>query len=253
MAGKDLPHISEKSLLLLLAIISLFPPIIIGFSSTPYYGDLDRGNVIAPAYIAVCILGVAAAFYPGACSRPMNSLRHKEDTGLDRGLPSFPQDSKTLLSHHPPCDGLQFHEFKLAGRRFCAGCTGMTAGAAASSLLVVSHFSQNWLLPGIANGILAFGVLLVALGLIQTLFFDIEWQIARFFLNVLFVLGVSLILIGEDMLRRSLLVDAYILVLALFWLYIRIRSSHLSHETICAECNLICPLDEPFPNDERSA
>jgi hypothetical protein len=129
----------------------------------------------------------------------------------------------------------------------------MTAGAVASSLLVVSHFSQNWLLPGIANGILALGVLLVALGLIQTLLLDIEWQVARFFLNALFVLGVSLILIGEDMQRRSLLVDAYILVLALFWLYIRIRSSKLSHQMICAKCNLICPLDEPFPNDERSA
>jgi formate/nitrite transporter FocA (FNT family) len=121
----------------------------------------------------------------------------------------------------------------------------MTVGAAASSILVIAYFGGEWSLSVVVLGPLVLGILLVAFGLTQSLLLDVKWQVVRFFLNALFVVGVSLILIGEDVLGRSLLVDSDVLVLALLWLYIRIRSSQLSHQTICARCNLICPLDEP--------
>jgi formate/nitrite transporter FocA (FNT family) len=120
----------------------------------------------------------------------------------------------------------------------------MTVGAAASSILVIAYFGGEWGLSVVVLGPLVLGILLVAFGLTQSLLLDVKWQVVRFFLNALFVVGVSLILIGEDVLGRSLLVDSYVLVLALLWLYIRIRSSQLSHQTICTRCNLICPLDE---------
>jgi len=233
----------ERRLILILSILSLIPPLLIGFSSHAPQDDPSRGIVIAPAYLAICVLGVVAAFYPATCSRLLSIPRRRGDFRAERGL-----SSSRTLSHHPSCGGFQHHEFNLVGRRLCVGCTGMIVGAAASSVLVVAYFTRN---PGpsLANHLLVAGVLLVALELTQTLLLDVERRALRFSLNVLFVIGVSAILIGEDMLRKSLQIDSYMLVLALFWLYVRIRSSQLNHERVCDKCDLVCPLDKSAPTE----
>jgi hypothetical protein len=234
----------ERSLLLVLSILSMISLIVIGFSSSPSQNDLGRGVLIAPTYFAICILGVLAAFYPSLCKRPFDSLSHRRTSLRDEGL----QSPRILLNHHLPCDGFRSHEFKLVRRSFCVGCSGLVTGAFASSPLVALYFSQPWNFGGISHILLLVDILLVALGLTQGLLFDMGWRVSRFLLNSLFVFGVAFTLIGEDMLRRSLQVDSYILVVSLLWLYIRIRSSKLSHQRICLECQLPCSWSKKMNN-----
>lgn len=233
--------LKERALLLLLSIVSLIIPIFIGFSTIPSQNDLFRNSIVSLAYIIINILGVLAAFYPRFCSTHLNSLTFKGIEGEKTDLKGSHKYLGKSLNHHPLCAGFQSHEFKLARRSICVGCSGLIVGAAISSILVATYFRQLWLYPEIAKVVLIIGVLFVASGLAQSLLFDIKWKIQRFLFNTFLVVGFAFTLIGEDILRRNLLIDSYILILSLLWLYIRVRSSKLSHQRVCGNCHLDCP------------
>ena len=57
-------------------------------------------------------------------------------------------------------------------------------------------------------------------------------------MNVLFVLGVFLLLVSLDEMRQSTIFDLYFLTLTLFLIYTRILFSQLDHKKTCSACSL---------------
>jgi hypothetical protein len=61
-------------------------------------------------------------------------------------------------------------------------------------------------------------------------------------MNMLFVLGGFLILVGMDELTGSLFVDLFSIALIVFWLFTRILLSQWDHWKICRKCGRVCDI-----------
>jgi hypothetical protein len=84
--------------------------------------------------------------------------------------------------------------------------------------------------------VLVAGFMGVAGGLLQYHVFGWGGSSVHFLLNVFFVVGVFMLLSGVDALAQSVVIDMYVIVLSVFWLYVRILLSQLHHRRICAAC-----------------
>ena len=74
----------------------------------------------------------------------------------------------------------------------------------------------------------------VGIGLFQFKF----RSFARVFMNVIFVLGALMILMGIDVEVQSLFFDFFVICLIVFWLFTRISLSQLDHKIICSSCGI---------------
>jgi len=139
--------------------------------------------------------------------------------------------------HHPDCGKFSAHVFKLGGKTYCAGCTGLVLGAAASLFGVAFYFFFG--LP-VEQGSFIFwlGFLGVACGLLQYHLFNFGGSSVHLFLNVTFVFGAFLFLVGVDEIARSLAVDSYLLALNVYWVSTRIVLSRQEHRRICSICDV---------------
>jgi len=98
------------------------------------------------------------------------------------------------------------------------------------------YFFVGWLIEGFAFLTVLIGVLGVILGFLQLEF----RSLVRLALNVFFVLGALLILIGIDALIESLFVDVFLLGIIVFWIFTRIQLSQWDHYRICSKCDMPC-------------
>jgi hypothetical protein len=78
------------------------------------------------------------------------------------------------------------------------------------------------------------GSLGVGIGLFQFKF----RSFVRLLMNVIFVLGALMVLIGIDMIVYSLFFDFFVICLIVFWLLTRILLSQLDHKIICSSCGV---------------
>ena len=249
------PPTAERSILQIISVASLVFPVLLGFLPVSSQSDQGRGVIILAVYVMICAAGVYAALFPNVCSRRLDSVSYEDAAAWkdEPRLTSPRRAQRGLLNHHSPCEGFRFHEARVLGRGFCIGCTGMVVGAVVSSLMVAAYFTRVIVFREADPWPLLAGTLLVAAGLFNSLILSTERQGPRLFLSMLFVVGGGLTLVGEDLLRRSLQADSFILGLSLLWLSIRVRSSNLSHERICSRCGVACSLQpqvrRPTPMD----
>jgi uncharacterized membrane protein YfcA len=59
-------------------------------------------------------------------------------------------------------------------------------------------------------------------------------------MNVFFVLGAFLLLVGTDEIVESLFVDLFLTALILLWISTRIQLSQWDHRKICSNCESPC-------------
>jgi hypothetical protein len=113
---------------------------------------------------------------------------------------------------------------------------GLVFGAAVSLLGVAGYFFLNASLGPHPLLFLWVGCAGVAGGLLQYHLFSWGGSSVHTLLNVFFVLGVFMLLAGVDALTQNVVVDVYVIVLGIFWLYVRILLSQSHHRKVCTAC-----------------
>jgi hypothetical protein len=213
--------------LLLIALLTAFPPNV--SSGTVLWQKPLVGSIFS----AICVLGVLAALSPTQCLRILESIKSKAPKSNSRTFTSH-TSSSSLQGHHPRCEEFSAHVFRIGNKTFCAACMGLLLGGLFVLCGALFYFFGIWFVAVQNSSLMVvFGILGVGLG-----FFQFKFRgFVRLLLNMFFVLGTLLILIGVDVLVHSLMFDLFVVSLILFWLLTRISISQWDHQRICLECN----------------
>lgn len=144
----------------------------------------------------------------------------------------------TFEGHHPSCGKFAAHVLRLGDKKHCAGCTGLVVGATISLLGTLIYLSLGVFPEETAVLVFWLGFAGVALGLLQYNVFNIGGSLVHMFLNVAFVTGAFLLLIGIEEITSNPLLEVYFVALTLYWILTRILLSQQEHRKICAACGL---------------
>jgi hypothetical protein len=217
--------------LLLTVSIAFFPP----QTQTDFQW---RKPLTGSIFALICTLGMIAVFFPRKCSKVFheNSKKKSGDTSIPT-REKFQKSSKILglvltHGHHPEYECFLHHEFRVGERTFCVACMGLFSGALASFLGTAMYFFSGWAFGQTRSLWVVFGVLGVALGILQYVYFDARWRLVRFFSNAFFIIGMFLLLTCIDAIAQSLPLNLFVISLCIFWLSTRILLSKRIHERI---------------------
>lgn len=223
--------VSLIGLLLLAAFTFSIPALKVSFSW--------QKPVIGSIFGLICLLGIIAGVYPSKCSRMLHfqkKIQSKSAYNAEQG--SMAERAVTFQGHHPSCGNFSAHVFQLGGKTYCAGCTGLVIGAIISLLGTLVFFSIELFIGEIGKVFFWLGFIGVALGLLQYNLFNIGGSFIHLSLNVVFVLGAFLLLIGIEEITSNLVLEVYFLALTIFWILTRILLSQQEHRKICVTCGL---------------
>jgi len=212
----------------LVFVLALNPPMV--YESFPW-----RKPVVGLSFSMICVLGIFAALFPQQCATSIH-FGSSEKNFKSRWIPA------TSKGHHPYCKKFYSHVIKIRDRILCASCTGLLVGALLALTGTILYFflglSTNESLLSMSMG---------TVGIIMG-FFQLKFGgFVRSILNVCFVVGSFLILAGIDRLVQSIIIDLFVTLLIIFWLFTRIQLSHWDHERTCNRCeslNKICELEK---------
>jgi len=234
---------SSKSLSFWLQVFSLtvlvMIPLIVFRIMIDSPGQATYSQLAGSIFIIICLLGAIVGVRPSSFSRPR--LEQKGLMVLDDSQESETHKQRpTLQGHHHSCDQFSDHVLNIRTKVFCAGCTGLTTGAVISIYGGILYFFLG--IP-LVNEFLVFwvGFLGVFVGILQHQLYRalaVRNGFIRFTLNVVFVLGAFLLLVGADQIAGSFAVDIYILCVILLWIINRIMKSSSEHERICTHCDI---------------
>lgn len=206
-----------------------------------------RKPLIGSVFGLICFLGMMAVFFPDRCSTifQTDDIEESNHVVLMKDDKAFHKISSILgvevtHGHHPSCEGFAVHEFQVGNRTFCAACMGLLFGALMALFGVATYFFLGWDIGGNVFLFLFLGVSGVGLGLFQYVFFDVRWRLVRFLLNAFFVFGAFLVLAGLDATASSVVLDFFVVLLCVFWLFTRILLSKHVHSNICKYCGSKC-------------
>ena len=195
-----------------------------------------RKPLIGSIFAVICIFGILAVFFPIKCSRVFDFGKGREgNTPYHSRLASHGRArSPSLQGHHPPCEHYLGHVFRIGERTFCAACTGLLLGGFLALVGAILYFFGDCGFEQGTSLMVWIGAAGVGLGLFQ---FGFRRGI-RLVLNIFFVLGAFLILVGVDNLVQNLMIDLFLEALIIFWLFARISLSQWDHERICYACKV---------------
>jgi hypothetical protein len=185
-----------------------------------------RHGLAGTIYIAICVLGVSAVFYPARCK----SIFGKSQNPLSKASNASVQ----IKGHHPNCKNYSANRIKIGGQVICAACSGLLIGAVTGFIGTILHFFVGLNIVWSSVWLLVLGEIWMLFGLAQIKFAGY----AKAFINMIFVVGSFVTLIETDLLGGSILVDLYALGLIVFMLWFRILLSEWNNERICQRCQL---------------
>ena len=185
-----------------------------------------RRPIVGSLYIAICIVGTVAVFYPGKCRM---IIQKPNDSTISEKPSASPVQFK---GHHPDCDDFSGNRISIRGLVFCAACSGLLVGAIAAMVGAVLFSLGFFDLTTGSLWVLVVGDVLMILGLAQ-----IKLRgYTKMAINALFVAGSLLILVVADLAKQSLFIDTYVLGLIVFMLWFRILLSEWHNKRICVAC-----------------
>jgi len=194
-----------------------------------------RKPVVGSIFTLVCSLGIILAESPRKCSETYGHRRSMRKTNFPAHASSF---TVRMEGHHHDCGMFLAHTIRVNGHILCAACTGLFLGDLVALFGTAVYFFAEFDWPQFGFLAVGIGVLAMTLGFLQLKF----ERFARLIMNVLFVLGGFLILVGMDELTGSLFVDLFSIVLIVFWLFTRILLSQWDHWKICRKCARVCDI-----------
>lgn len=214
--------------LFLLALIAFYPPTVI-----ENFGW--RKPLVGSILGIECFLGVLAAVYPKRCSRVFKLTDEDLETRFNR---SFDRNNigVSIRGHHPDCGNYSAHVFRMRGKYFCAGCTGLVLGAIVTLVGMILCFES--LSYELNHSVFLSGCIGISLGLLQFHIFDFQMSFMRLLINAFFVIGTFLALMGIDGIAQNTFVDLFLIGLSFFWIYTRIILSNWNHRKICLSCDM---------------
>ncbi len=207
-----------------LAGLLLLVPLTLGYTGgrIPSQPQLTGG-----IFILICSIGAIMGIYPSKVLALLGRGRVKAGGIGDHA-------SAGNRGHHPPCGRFSAHTLSVAGRTFCAGCTGLVLGAVVSIVGSIAYFFLG-MSPGDPHTAFWLGFTLVLLGLIQHRI-DLDDPVIHASLNVVFVFGAFLLVVGVDRINGGLLAQSYLLAITVYWIIARIVLSEADHVSICGRC-----------------
>lgn len=223
-------HNITATLYIALSLLGLFLIIVLAESSHPTTANFSwRKPAIGTLFGIVCIAGILAGVFPSKCSSTIHF-------GRIQPITQEVGNGTAFSGHHPRCGQFKAHVFQVGDGVFCAGCTGLIIGAVLSLFGVAMYFTN---LYTFLDGPIVFwvGVVGVCCGLLQYHFFNWGSYIVHLIVNVLFVFGSFLLLISIDAVIKSWIIDVYLIVLSVFWVFTRISLSQMEHKRICRACS----------------
>lgn len=187
----------------------------------------------------ICFLGITAGVYPSRCSRTLHFRKKlRSRVHYDAEPASGEERITSFEGHHPGCGKFSAHVFQLGDKKYCAGCTGLVVGATISLLGTPVYFFTGSFLGEMAMVLFWLGFTGVTLGLLQYNLFGIYGSFVHLSLNIVFVTGAFLLLIGIEEITSNLVLEIYLVTLTLYWILARILLSEQEHRRICAACGL---------------
>jgi hypothetical protein len=213
--------------LLVVLMIGINPP-------TIYESFFWRKPLIGSIFSLICILGIFAALFPRRCSQTFHFRKENMNMTSTR---------IDAASHHPDCGKFSAHVVHVGSHTLCAACTGLLLGAITALAGTAFYFFGGWNIEiGFPTALT--GAVGIVLGFLQLKFRGF----IRLILNMFFVFGAFLILIGIDQLTKSLFVDFFLVALIAFWILTRIQLSQWDHWRICSNCESQCEVWEAKKN-----
>jgi hypothetical protein len=211
----------------IILLLTAFPPRVAGELSW-------RKVVVGSIFCSICILGIIAVFSPNRCLSIFRTRTNKENDSPD--LANFISHGKSnpLKGHHPTCGRFVSHIFRVKGKTYCAACVGLLFGGLLALVGASIYFFADLRVTDFNLGMILLGIVGISFGLFQFKFRNF----IRLSVNIIFVLGALLILIGIDELINSLFIDLFVVSLIVFWLLTRISLSQWDHERICFDCEI---------------
>ena len=210
------------------SVFGLFIVLMLAFNPPISHESLFwQKPLVGFVFSLICVLGIFAALFPKQCSQTFHFQR--ESTGLvSRRI--------NVASHHPNCEEFSAHVIRISSHTLCAACTGLLLGAIMALVGTVLYFFSGWHIEETGFPIVLIGITATILGFLQLKLRGF----ARLTLNVFFVLGAFLILVGIDELTESLLIDIFLEAFIVFWILTRIQLSQWDHWRICSRCKSPC-------------
>ena len=191
--------------------------------------NYPQNYIISLIFIFICLAGMSAALYPSRCTE-VSSFKKGELSDE----PVNSADKPGFRGHHPECETFKGHTFTLLGKKLCAGCSGLFAGAffaVIGTLIYQLHGFGDY-----SYYLFWAGSLMVLASLLQLTLLDVNINWLKFVFNFILVFGSFLILAGINGINGNVMVRAYFLVLVLIWILTRISASESNHAGICSEC-----------------
>ena len=181
----------------------------------------------------ICVSGIVAGLFPGQCSA---ILFGRKDGQLSPPHSTSKHGTSNFLGHHPACGSFGAHVFKTKNEVYCAGCMGLISGGLLSIFGIVLYFFLEVIQCPNCFPVFLSGVAGVSAGLLQYHLFNLGRASVHLVVNTVFVVGVFLILMAVDAVTHNVILECYVIVLSLFWLYVRIHLSEYDHQRICSQC-----------------
>ncbi len=227
---------ARKVQLIFYSMSLLLITILAALALTTQPGDVQiQKQNISAAFGAICVLGIIAGISPSRCNRLFLHFQTTAPSHIETGN-IFPDKRRiSYRGHHPDCGSFSSHVIQIGGRTYCAGCAGLVIGAAMALVGDVLYvFLQDLSAQLVAVSFWA-GLVGVTLGLLQYELF-VNKASVHFLLNVVFVVGALLLLIGVNEMGGNLSLGIYFLIVILFLINVRSTLSRLEHEKKCAIC-----------------
>jgi len=206
-------------------------------------------QVIGLAFSAICLLGALAGVSPSTCSRLFRAKRKPTKSHQAAMFSASPPAERQVekKGHHATCTNYASHVIHIGGAAYCAGCTGLVLGA---TIALVGNALYFFLGVPLTCTLVVFwlGFAGVALGLLQHPLYTVfktSHGVVRVFVNIGFVVGAFLLLASVAGLTNNLLLEAYLLLAIVYWIFTRIAMSKRAHSRICTLCgDADCRLSE---------
>jgi hypothetical protein len=200
-----------------------------------------QGQAIDALFSMICVRGIVAASSPSRCNQFTHSWSVLE------GSKHGPVGDKPSLSaskgHHPDCERFFSHTLRFRGRTYCAGCTGMMAGAIVSLVWAQAFFLGGWRFGTDVSIVLLAGLIFILLGPLQG-FLHHESALMHFLANAVFAFGSFAVLVAGCQLFENFFVGLYTLALTAHLVFTRVVVSGARHRRICRSCgNDLCRIN----------
>lgn len=226
----SLSYISLSLVNLFILAVSTFT-----FKTTTLNFNLQK-QLTGSIFAIICILGIIVGVYPTRCSR-IPHFRKKFDR---KELTDQETTTIRFVGHHPKCGNFSTHILLLRGKTYCAGCTGLVLGAIIALLAILSYSLLDFHVGEYGVFVFWVGFIAVVCGLLQYRIRDGNKGQIHFFLNLTFVLGAFLLLVGIHEITRNFILEVYLLAMIVYWIITRVMISQLEHRKICAACQQSC-------------